>query len=77
MKTWRSKTCLSKIVCRIIFLSKANTKNPTLIYRWHNYTSFWDDLSTMSQAWSTVWLPTDCGYAQGASAKIFSLVSFK
>ena len=57
-----------------VFIS-VNIKKATLIYRGHNYTSFWDDLSTMSQAWSTVWLPADCGYAQGASAKIFSMVS--
>lgn len=39
--------------------------------KWHNYTSFWYDISTMSQAWNTVWLPAPCGYAQGASAEIF------
>ncbi|XP_015591446.1 xaa-Pro aminopeptidase ApepP [Cephus cinctus] len=39
-----------------------------------NYTTIWSDLRTNSQAWSTVWLPSPCGYAQGASRAIFSAV---
>ncbi|CAD6240924.1 GSCOCG00009008001-RA-CDS [Cotesia congregata] len=31
----------------------------------------WNDLRTMSQTWSKVWLPSYCGYAQGASRIIY------
>ncbi|XP_015431668.1 PREDICTED: xaa-Pro aminopeptidase 1-like [Dufourea novaeangliae] len=41
---------------------------------WHNYTSIWYDLRTMSQAWKTVWLPTRCGYTPGASMEIFNSI---
>ncbi|XP_046436106.1 xaa-Pro aminopeptidase 1-like isoform X2 [Neodiprion fabricii] len=37
----------------------------------HNYTSIWYDLRTMAQAWKSVWLPAQCGYARGASQEIF------
>ncbi|KAG7213138.1 hypothetical protein KM043_002453 [Ampulex compressa] len=42
--------------------------------KWHNYTSIWYDLKTMSQAWNTVWLPSPCGYSDGASMEIFNSV---
>ncbi|XP_012276652.1 xaa-Pro aminopeptidase ApepP isoform X2 [Orussus abietinus] len=42
--------------------------------KWHNYTAFWDDLRTTSQAWSTVWLPSSCGHVQGASQAIFTSI---
>ncbi|XP_031846075.1 xaa-Pro aminopeptidase 1 isoform X2 [Nomia melanderi] len=41
---------------------------------WHNYTSIWYDLRTMSQAWNTVWLPTQCGYTPGASMEVFNSI---
>ncbi|XP_066586300.1 xaa-Pro aminopeptidase 1 isoform X2 [Prorops nasuta] len=42
--------------------------------KWHNYTSIWAELMTMSQAWNTIWLPAPCGYTQGASKKIYSSI---
>ncbi|XP_028520956.1 xaa-Pro aminopeptidase 1 isoform X2 [Apis cerana] len=42
--------------------------------KWHNYTSIWYDLRTMSQAWNSVWLPTRCGYSPGASMEIFNSI---
>ncbi|XP_047347893.1 xaa-Pro aminopeptidase 1 isoform X2 [Vespa velutina] len=42
--------------------------------KWHNETCIWDDLRTMSQAWKKIWLPTPCGYAQGASKEIYSSI---
>ncbi|XP_053978768.1 xaa-Pro aminopeptidase 1-like isoform X1 [Hylaeus volcanicus] len=42
--------------------------------KWHNYTSIWYDLRTMSQAWNLVWLPTRCGYSPGASMEIFNSI---
>ncbi|XP_017795279.1 PREDICTED: xaa-Pro aminopeptidase 1-like [Habropoda laboriosa] len=42
--------------------------------KWHNYTSIWYDLRTMSQAWNIVWLPTRCGYSPGASMEIFNSI---
>ena len=42
--------------------------------KWHNYTSIWYDLQTMSQAWNIVWLPTRCGYSPGASMEIFNSI---
>ncbi|XP_076174518.1 xaa-Pro aminopeptidase 1 [Ptiloglossa arizonensis] len=42
--------------------------------RWHNYTSIWYDLRTMSQVWNTVWLPTHCSYSPGASMEIFNSI---
>ncbi|XP_043273659.1 xaa-Pro aminopeptidase ApepP-like isoform X2 [Venturia canescens] len=39
--------------------------------KWHNYTTVWEDLRTMSQAWNVVWLPAPCGYTQGASREIY------
>ncbi|KAF7992374.1 hypothetical protein HCN44_001699 [Aphidius gifuensis] len=43
--------------------------------RLHNYTDIWKDLSTMSQSWTSVWLPSPCGYAQGVSRRIYTSVS--
>ncbi|KAK2586968.1 hypothetical protein KPH14_010942 [Odynerus spinipes] len=45
--------------------------------KWHNYTSIWYDLKTMSQAWNKVWLPAPCGYAEGASKAIYSSIPFE
>ncbi|XP_015175825.1 PREDICTED: xaa-Pro aminopeptidase 1-like isoform X1 [Polistes dominula] len=42
--------------------------------KWHNETCIWNDLRTMSQAWNKVWLPTPCGYAEGASKEIYSSI---
>ncbi|XP_034173971.2 xaa-Pro aminopeptidase ApepP isoform X2 [Osmia lignaria lignaria] len=42
--------------------------------KWHNYTSIWYDLRTMSQAWNIVWLPTRCAYSPGASMEIFNSI---
>ncbi|XP_026670593.1 xaa-Pro aminopeptidase 1-like isoform X2 [Ceratina calcarata] len=42
--------------------------------RWHNYTSIWYDLRTMSQVWKLVWLPTECSYSPGASMEIFNCI---
>nr|XP_033332361.1 xaa-Pro aminopeptidase 1-like isoform X2 [Megalopta genalis] len=42
--------------------------------RWHNYTSIWSDLRTMSQAWKTVWLPTRCGYTPGVSKEVYDSI---
>ncbi|XP_076287717.1 xaa-Pro aminopeptidase 1-like isoform X2 [Lasioglossum baleicum] len=42
--------------------------------RWHNYTSIWYDLRTMSQAWNTVWLPTQCGYTPGVSKEVYDSI---
>ncbi|XP_053597263.1 xaa-Pro aminopeptidase ApepP isoform X1 [Microplitis demolitor] len=39
--------------------------------RLQSYSEIWNDLRTMSQTWSKVWLPSYCGYAQGASRKIY------
>ncbi|KAG8036386.1 hypothetical protein G9C98_003708 [Cotesia typhae] len=39
--------------------------------RLKSYTDIWNDLRTMSQTWSKVWLPSYCGYAQGASRIIY------
>ncbi|XP_034942573.1 xaa-Pro aminopeptidase ApepP [Chelonus insularis] len=39
--------------------------------RLRNYADIWSDLRTMSQTWNKVWLPSNCGYAQGASRKIY------
>ncbi|XP_076656395.1 xaa-Pro aminopeptidase 1 isoform X2 [Halictus rubicundus] len=41
---------------------------------WHNYTSIWYDLRTMSQAWNTVWLPTQCGYTPGVSKEVYDSI---
>ncbi|CAL7934020.1 unnamed protein product [Xylocopa violacea] len=43
----------------------------------HNYTSIWNELRTMSQAWNLVWLPTQCSYSAGASKEIFNSVPAK
>ena len=42
--------------------------------KWHNYTSIWYDLRTMSQAWNLVWLPIRCAYSPGASMEIFNSI---
>ncbi|KAK0094937.1 hypothetical protein PV326_009585 [Microctonus aethiopoides] len=36
-----------------------------------NYADIWNDLRTMSQTWSKVWLPSYCGYTQGVSQRIY------
>ncbi|EFN85021.1 Xaa-Pro aminopeptidase 1 [Harpegnathos saltator] len=42
--------------------------------KWHNYTSIWHDLRTMSQAWNTIWLPSPCCYTLGASKEIYNSI---
>ncbi|XP_014481659.1 PREDICTED: xaa-Pro aminopeptidase 1-like isoform X2 [Dinoponera quadriceps] len=42
--------------------------------KWHNYTTFWHDLKTMSQAWNTVWLPSPCCYTLGASKEVYNSI---
>ncbi|XP_063987718.1 xaa-Pro aminopeptidase ApepP-like isoform X1 [Diachasmimorpha longicaudata] len=36
-----------------------------------NYSDIWNDLRTLSQSWTKVWLPSPCGYAQGVSRQIY------
>ncbi|XP_076239217.1 xaa-Pro aminopeptidase 1 isoform X2 [Calliopsis andreniformis] len=42
--------------------------------KWHNYTSIWYELRTMSQAWNMVWLPTRCDDSPGVSMEILSSI---